>query len=65
MPAIVSALERLPNDVDDITLLTRDVEKLKQAIIVLEPYLELTQQKLNVSKTDTFAVRSDAANTPL
>ena len=50
--------------VDDITLLSRDLDKLKQAIAALEPYLELTQQKLNVSKTYSFAVHSDAASIP-
>ena len=50
--------------VDDITILSRDLDNLKQAIAALEPYLELTQQKLNVSKTYSFAVNSDAANIP-
>ena len=61
-------LEKVPvtiqSYVDDITLLSRDLDKLKQAIAALEPHSELTQQKLNVSKTYSFAVNSDAASIP-
>ena len=46
--------------VDDITMLHKDLEQLQAAIRILEPYLELTQQKLNVTKTYTFAVNDDS-----
>ena len=45
--------------VDDITLLSRNLGDLQSAMDILQPYLDLTMQKLNVSKTYTFAVNDD------
>ena len=50
--------------VDDVTLLTHDLDNLKQAKKVLGTYLKLTQQILNVSKTYSFAVHTDAVSIP-
>ena len=46
----------LQSYVDDITILTKDQDTLRTAFRVLEPYLFLTDQNLNVSKTYVFAI---------
>ena len=45
--------------VDDITLVHKNLEQLQTAVRLLETYLKLMQQNLNVTKTYTFAVNNN------
>ena len=53
MPIVMQSYVR------DITILTKNQEWLKTAFRVLEPYLLLTVQKLNVTKTYAFAINHE------
>ena len=44
--------------VDDITLMTPSKDLLQSAFDVVDPFLELTDQKLNVKKTNTFGINT-------
>ena len=45
--------------VDDITLVHKNLEQLQTAVRLLETYLKLMQQTLNVTKPYTFAVNNN------
>ena len=66
--ALVWVLTKSANDkvdmtiqsyVDDITFITKNLDQLRQGLQHLEPYLELTDQKLNIKKTYAFAVNDE------
>ena len=59
--------ERLPtlvnqSFVDDITLLAETEENLQEAFNIVDPFLRLTDQKLNVTKTHTFGINTNQVN---
>ena len=44
--------------VDDVTLLAKTEDKLQAAFDLVDPFLRLTDQKLNVGKTNTFGINT-------